>query len=64
LGLNLVTRKLERCPYCGKWSLVSRASREALAAAEAAEAEASKPAIPEPSPEEKLRQQLEESRYQ
>jgi Bacterial Ig domain len=63
-GLNLVTRKLERCPYCGKWSLVSRASREALAAAEAAEVEASQPAVPEPNPEEKLRQQIEESRYQ
>jgi hypothetical protein len=63
-SLNLVTRKLDRCPYCDKWSLVSRASREALAAAEVAEAEASKPAIPGPSPEEKLRQQIEESRYQ
>jgi DNA-directed RNA polymerase subunit RPC12/RpoP len=63
-SLNLVTRKLERCPYCGKWSLVRLASREALAAAEAAEVEAARPAVPEPSPEEKLRQQIEESRYQ
>jgi hypothetical protein len=63
-SLNLVTRKFERCPYCGKWSLVRTASREALAAAEAAEVEASKPAVPEPSPEEKLRRQIEESRYQ
>jgi len=63
-SLNLVTRKLERCPYCGKWSMVRPASREALAAAEAAEVEASRPAVPEPSPEEKLRRQIEESRYQ
>jgi len=63
-SLNLVARKLERCPYCGKWSLVRPASREALAAAEAAEFEASRPAVPEPSPEEKLRRQIEESRYQ
>jgi DNA-directed RNA polymerase subunit RPC12/RpoP len=63
-SLNLVTRKFERCPYCGKWSLVRPASREALAAAEAAEVEASRPAVPEPSPEEKLRRQIEESRYQ
>ena len=63
-SLNLVTRKLERCPYCGKWSLVRLASRESLAAAEATEAEAAKPAVPEPSLEEKLRRQIEESRYQ
>lgn len=64
LGLNLATRKLARCPYCGKWSLVSRASREALAAAEAAEQKASRPATPEISPEEKLRRQIHESRYE
>jgi hypothetical protein len=61
---NLLTGKLERCPYCGKWSIVPRAGRETLAAAEAAEREASKPAVPEASPEEKLRRQIEESRYQ
>jgi hypothetical protein len=63
-SLNLLTRKLGRCPYCRKWSLVQPAGREALAAAEAAEVEAARPAVPEPSPEEKLRQQIEESRYQ
>jgi len=63
-SLNLVTRKLERCPYCGKWSLVRSASREALSAAEAAGVEAAKPAVPEPSLEEKLRRQIEDSRYQ
>jgi len=63
-SLNLVTRKLERCPHCGKWSLVPRASREALAAAEAAEVEASKPAVPEVSPEDKLLQQIQDSCYQ
>jgi len=63
-SLNLVTRRFERCPYCGKWGLVQAASREALTAAEAAEVAASQPAVPEPSPEEKLRRQIEESRYQ
>ncbi len=63
-SLNLVTRKLARCPYCGTWSLVSLASREALAAAEAAEREASRPAGLEISPEEKLRRQIDESRYE
>jgi len=60
---NLLVGKLERCPYCGKWGIVAAASREALAAAEAAEVEASKPAVPEASPDEKLRRQIEESRY-
>jgi hypothetical protein len=64
LSPNLLVGKLERCSYCGKWSVVAAASREALAAAEAAEIEASKPAVPEPNPEEKLRRQIEESRYQ
>ncbi|MBN1889321.1 MAG: hypothetical protein JW850_15105 [Thermoflexales bacterium] len=64
-GLNLsFTGKLDRCPHCGKWSLVRRASREELAAAEAAEAGTG--AVREPpslSPEEKLRRQVEDSRY-
>jgi Bacterial Ig domain len=63
-SLHLITRRLERCPYCGKWSWVARATPEALAAAEAAETEASRPAVPETSLEDKLRQQIEESRYQ
>lgn len=61
---NLVMHKLDRCPNCGKWSVVGRASREELAAAEAAEAEMdSAPEVPELSPEEKLRRQIEESKY-
>jgi hypothetical protein len=63
-SLHLITRRLERCPYCGKWSWVARTTPEALAAAEAAEIESSRPAVPETSPEDKLRQQIEESRYQ
>ncbi|MBX3047275.1 MAG: hypothetical protein KF698_09790 [Anaerolineales bacterium] len=34
-SFNMGARKLERCPHCGKWSLVRRASKEDLAAAEA-----------------------------
>jgi len=64
LSLNLVTRKLARCPYCGGWSAVRRASPEALAAAEAAEAAASGPAIPELDSAEKLCRLIEESRYE
>ncbi len=57
--------KFDRCDHCGKWSLTTRASPEDLRAAEAAErasAGAAAPA-PEASPEEKLRKQLDDSRY-
>lgn len=32
---NLLLGKLERCPHCGKWSIVGMASRDALEEAEA-----------------------------
>jgi hypothetical protein len=35
LSPNLLVGKLERCPHCGKWAIVSRASRVALDEAEA-----------------------------
>ena len=35
LSPNLVFGKLERCPHCGKWAIVPRASRAALEEAEA-----------------------------
>jgi hypothetical protein len=64
-GLNLPTGKLDRCPYCGRWSLVRRASPADLAAAEAAELAGPEEAAGEPAltPEERLRRDLEESRY-
>lgn len=34
-SLHMGRSNLERCPHCGKWSLVRRASKEDLAAAEA-----------------------------
>ena len=42
LRMNLVVGRLDRCPYCGKWSVVRRASPAALAGAEAAAHERSK----------------------
>ena len=35
-GINVLTHRYERCPYCGKWSLVKPASSAALRAAEEA----------------------------
>lgn len=62
---NLVVGKLERCPHCGKWSIVARASSVALAAAEAAErADAGEQGAPVLSEEERLRRALEASRFE
>ena len=65
-GLNLGAGKFDRCPHCGKWSLVHRAHPNELRAAEAAELETSSDLnqTPEISEEEKLRKELEDSRYQ
>lgn len=63
-GLNLVVGKLDRCPYCGQWSLMRRASLQELHAAEAAELEAM-PGDPDltGSLEEDYRRQVDDSRY-
>ncbi len=61
---NLVAGKLDRCPHCGKWAIVGRQSAAALRAAEQAELQEGDPDLPEPlSPEEKFRQQLDDSRF-
>jgi hypothetical protein len=62
----MVIGKFDRCPYCGKWSLVRRASQAQLQEAEAAELREAGEGItlPEASPEEKLRKDMENSRYQ
>lgn len=66
MGLNLLTHRLDRCPYCGKWSVVKIASMHELREAEAAELADAKVSveIPPESEEEKLRKELEDSRYQ
>lgn len=66
LSMNIVVGKLDRCPFCGKWSIIRRSSLEALRAAEAAELEDARNSglASTQSEDEKLRQQLDESRYQ
>lgn len=64
-GINLVAGRLDRCPHCGKWALVRRASPEALQAAVELWNEEGKPsdsAAPL-SDEERLRRDLDESRF-
>lgn len=58
--------KIERCPYCGKWSLLRAASPAELAAAEAAEREGSAPGAPLPASRsaEDLRRELDDSRFE
>ena len=64
LGLNMIGGKLTPCPHCGKWSIVKRASMIDLHAAELAELDTEKVQIPEASDEEKMRKELDDSRYQ
>jgi len=64
LSPNLLAGKLERCPHCGKWALVVRASTAELSAAEArfhetGHREASSDALKE----EDLRRKIDESRF-
>jgi hypothetical protein len=62
---NLLVGKLERCPHCGKWAILPRASAAALAAAEERFfADSQGTAIGEPSEEEKLKRMIEESRFE
>lgn len=61
---NLLVGKLERCPYCGKWSILAALPLSILRAAEAAELEAaSGEAVPQETEEERIRKELDQSRY-
>lgn len=64
LAPNMLVGKLERCPHCGKWAIVPRASAAALQEAEArlAGSAEEKPEAFE-SEEEKRKRLLDESRF-
>jgi hypothetical protein len=64
LSPNLLVGKLSHCPHCGKWSVVPAASPSALAAAEAAQRNPTEVLDSSTSPEEKLRRQIEDSKYE
>ncbi|MGA2819511.1 MAG: Ig-like domain-containing protein [Anaerolineales bacterium] len=65
LSPHVLSFKVARCPYCGRFGLVRPASRNELRQAEAAELDAGKSSlpIPEEGEDEKLRRELDESRY-
>ena len=64
-SFNFGARVLDYCSHCGKWSLMRRAAPEGLTAAVADELAMAQPEMPaaEATPEEKLKRQLDESRY-
>lgn len=65
LSPNLLIGKLERCPHCGKWAIVRRASREALEKAEARWADdEARGGMDLESEEDKLRRMIEDSRFE
>jgi hypothetical protein len=63
-GLNFLGKNLDRCPYCGRWSLVGYKRSEELRAAEQAEVAAVADQIPESSGKEKIQKELDDSKYQ
>jgi hypothetical protein len=63
-GLNLGLSRFDRCPYCGKWSVLRSQSLAKLRQAEKAELEWGYAGVKEESEEEKLRKSLDDSKYQ
>jgi hypothetical protein len=65
-GMNLGFSKLARCPYCGKWSAVRIQSVAKLREAEKAELEQARAgqAVVGETEEEKLKKELDNSKYQ
>jgi hypothetical protein len=55
--------KFDRCPHCGRWSFVTRATPAMLTAAEAAELNDARKASAQPASEEDLARELDASRY-
>ncbi len=64
LAPNMLVGKLERCPFCGKWSIRRAYSMDELRTAEQKELDDSAPGLtPTLDDEERLRQELEKSRF-
>jgi len=64
LAPNLLVGKLQRCPHCGKWAIVPRASRIELDAAEERWAKEGTSTVEAPSEEEKRQQMIDDSRFE
>jgi DNA-directed RNA polymerase subunit RPC12/RpoP len=64
LGVHLMASKLARCPNCGKWSMIRPVSVDKLRAAEAAEQAGSAPQVPGMTEDDKIKKELDDSKYQ
>lgn len=64
--INLGWNKIDRCPYCGKWSFLRPSSLSDLRAAEAAEISQAQPGLPVNGEAEvdRLNKDLDDSKYQ
>lgn len=63
-GLSLGLGRFDRCPYCGKWSIVSSQYLTKLREAERAELTWTKAEAPQISKKDRLRKEIEDSKYQ
>jgi len=64
LAPNLLVGKLQRCPHCGKWAILPRASQVVLEAAEARYATEGVGDVDPSDDDNKYREMLDESRYE
>ena len=62
-GINLMVGKYDRCEHCGKWSMTTRATPEALRAAETAELEAQQADQEAGTFQGQVKDALEDTRY-
>jgi hypothetical protein len=63
-SMNLGLSKLAHCPYCGKWSAVRIQPLAKLREAEKVELEWGRAEVREETEEEKLRKEIDDSKYQ
>ena len=63
-SMHLGFSKLARCPYCGKWGMVRVEAIGKLREAEKAELKWGRAEVQKESEEEKLRKELDDSKYQ
>ncbi len=64
MSINWIGGKFQRCPHCGKWSVVRRAAPETLAAAEARWRGDDLTQVTTKSSQERTRRQIDDSRYE
>ncbi len=64
MKLNMGLGALDYCPHCGKWSVIRSMPIEKLRAAEAAELEGGKAQVATQSEDDKLKKELDDSRFQ